>query len=678
MPPVALPAEIIARYANKTIAVTGFEVNVFRHNNITGEEDPVPAYQSYNHHYGPYIYSSYVKVKQDAYGNYMGHDGGHGKVLEFELMHDAPVPPPNVQLMQAFVHGNGQEHRQMYHGNPAGYIQSIYSPGWFILSPMQICTNDGTGAIGAKAPLPEYSRINAPPDARYSPLLECPCTTRIVKNSIGSIESRLEGQCPLALNETTCYQFAARALGYKFIHSNTTISNPNLPANCLISRVSVGQNIFNVAFNNYNASKTPCQGNGSYNPAKNHILGNRTDLVALSLEVDGINDIVTITMSGPSEYWYGVGFNASKMADQPYAIIVDGKGAVQERKLAYHDPGKEVLTSVKVVSNTVKDGLRTVVLQRPLIGPTQDHYNFSTSFATIPFINALGDTVELEQHKFRGASSILLFHTDATPSCVCSDGVKTIAGIPYDGDCKPEPLSDLLRDNNPTCEVSSYVGGLACCFDKQFLLDEDQTPPPFVDEIYFKFRFYFEDYNPALQQEIYHVEWSNNGCDSGGWPNPMACEHIEYDVVKGAGSIAGPDIQMFTSTFPAGGMLETTCGPTAGQCMDGSKVGPEGFKLMMAAAHCHAPNCIRQELFNMDTGELICLGIPKLGDGEEVFNEAGYLYFPPCLWGTAEEGLFPPPVFQKNTTLKMISYYNSTYGHPGQMGIWQMKGAYNL
>jgi len=334
---------------------------------------------------------------------------------------------------------------------------------------------------------------------------------------------------------------------------------------------------------------------------------------------------------------------------------------------------------VKIISNTVNNGDRTVVLQRSLMGISADHYNFSTSIATIRFINALGDTVDLEQHKFRAASSILLFHDDATQSCLCGDGIKTIDGIPYDGGCKPEPLSDLLRDNNPTCQVDTYVGGLACCLNKKFLLDEDQTIPPFVDEIYFKFRFYFEDHNPAVHQDIYHVEWSNNGCDSGaGGPNPLGCAHIEYDIVKGVSSPMGPNIQMFTSTFPAGGMLETKCEPIDGQCMDGSKVGEKGFKLMMAAAHCHAPNCIRQELINVETGEMICLATPHVGTGEEVFNEEGYLYFPPCTWGSEQEGLYSPPIFQKNTTLKMITYYNSTYGHPGQMGIWQMKGAYVL
>jgi len=399
--------------------------------------------------------------------------------------------------------------------------------------------------------------------------------------------------------------------------------------------------------------------------------------VTLALEVDGGSNLVNISISGPSQYWFGVGFNASQMADLPYAIIVDGNGNVQERKLGDHDPGTQIQTSVKVLDSTVTNGIRTVLLQRSLTGLTPNHYTFSPSIATIPFINALGDTVTLTQHKYRDASSIELFHADITPSCLCSSSIATIAGIPYDGDCKPEPLSDLLVDNNPTCQVSSYVGGLACCLNHMYLLDADQTPPDFIDEVFFKFRFYFEDYDPTAHQVIRHVEWSQNGCDSGaGGPNPHGCRHIEFDVVQGTGSKLGPDIQMFQSTFQAGGMLETSCSPNDGQCMDGSKVGPGGFKLILAATHCHAPNCLKQELINLDTGEILCSAVPIVGKSEEVFDEMGYLYAPPCTWGSAAEGFLEPPVLQMKTNMQMISYFNSTYAHPGQMGIWQMKAAY--
>ena len=145
------------------------------------------------------------------------------------------------------------------------------------------------------------------------------------------------------------------------------------------------------------------------------------------------------------------------------------------------------------------------------------------------------------------------------------------------------------------------------------------------------------------------------------------------DVVKGAGSSVGPDVQIFQSTFKAGDMLSASCSPQNGQCMDGRKVAANGsFVLVMAGTHCHAPNCMRQDLINLDTNETLCSSIPVHGQTEDVFHEQGYISTPPCTWGSAKEGFLPPPVLYRNTTLQMLTYYNSTWGHPGQMGIWQV------
>jgi hypothetical protein len=658
------------------MGVTGFEVNVLRRNKTSGLEEAVPAYHSYNHHYSPNILSSAAAMKVDAFGQPIGVDRGHGKMLMVELRADAEGVPPGARLIQSFVHGNGQEHRQIFHGAASGYVQPIYAPDRFVLNPMQISMNDGTGRKGPSGLLPKFSRDVAPPNAPYSPLLECPCTTRITKQ-LGQASSLVEGQCANNLLQGDCFAAAATSLGFSSIASNKTTSDATMPAGCMVSRTAAGVNKYNVVFNTNATSKVPCQGMAGRDPARAHLSGVVSDLLDIAVDVDGTKNLVTLTLSGPAQYWFGAGFGGSKMADLPYAIIVDGHGDVTERKLADHDPGTLLQSSLKVLNQTTLNGVRTVVLQRALLGATADHYSFSATVATINIVNALGSTVDLQQHTKRGAISLLLFPVDTTAACLCSSGGGTINGIPYNADCKSEPLSDLLRDNNPTCQVSSYVGGLACCIHGQFLLDADQTPPPFVDEVFFRFRFYYEAYDLTKHHEMNHVEWAQNGCDSGsGGPNSMACSHIEFDVVKGVGSHEGPDVQIFESTFPARGMLATSCSMEAGQCFDGSKVGPGGFKLVMAATHCHAPNCLRQELINVDSGETLCLTKPVHGQSEEIFDEAGYLFAPPCTWGTPQEGYLPPPVLFPNTTLKMVTAFNSTYSHPGQMGIWQMKAAY--
>ena len=49
---------------------------------------------------------------------------------------------------------------------------------------------------------------------------------------------------------------------------------------------------------------------------------------------------------------------------------------------------------------------------------------------------------------------------------------------------------------------------------------------------------------------------------------------------------------------------------------------------------------------------------------------------PPCVWGSAEEGLQPPPVLHLDANLTTMKRGNSTNGHWGVMALWQCRGAY--
>lgn len=80
-------------------------------------------------------------------------------------------------------------------------------------------------------------------------------------------------------------------------------------------------------------------------------------------------------MTGPEGVWFGVGFDAVSMSNSPYAVVVDDKGGVTEDVLGSHLVGIQIKTSVKVVSNTVDKGARTVVLSRDLQGATPQHWS---------------------------------------------------------------------------------------------------------------------------------------------------------------------------------------------------------------------------------------------------------------------------------------------------------------
>lgn len=101
-----------------------------------------------------------------------------------------------------------------------------------------------------------------------------------------------------------------------------------------------------------------------------------------------------------------------------YALIVDGKGAVTERKLANHGPGTVLTPSVTVVSSTAAGGRRTVVLTRNVTGATSDHYSIPKTAGEINLITAIGNSVEIAYHASRTGAKFVLLPKTVT-ACVC-------------------------------------------------------------------------------------------------------------------------------------------------------------------------------------------------------------------------------------------------------------------
>ena len=698
--PVPLPSDVVARYANGGVmAVTGFEVNVVRRNKTTGEETSVPCSESYNHHYVSILKSSLATMEPLVNGQPTGPNRfGHGPTHVWHAAAGSSANQSTVPLVQTFSEHNGNEARQTYHGYPDGYVQIIESPEHFIFNPMQINTRNPNGSSAvATGPLPRTSA--APEGAHYSGILECPCTTRIKKTYGGYITTADGGACavPVTGGGDACFAAAAALFGAGALHSNTSLPsfNASLPAGCSV--VPTSADLLHVTSNAPagGESGAPCGGDTAARRVAGGTTPETSPLVSLHLDVDEDRDLVTITMAAANgKNWFGVGFNAQVMGSQPYTVIVDGEGRVSERKLGNHAAGSALSPSLTVVSNTVTGhgAKRTVVMTRPLKGATPDHYDFSPVKTTLNFIAALGATPDLQQHKARGSFSLTMVAResseaagDAPPStCVCKGGTGTIDGVAYDPQCATYPLSSLRRDRNPTCDVSTYGGGMACCRDGTFLLDADQEVPPHVDEVFYRWRFYFQDWEPARHTPLFHVEWAVNGCDSAGGNhgNSFNCHHIEYDVPRAApGTPPEETVYEVTSSFQTRDMMSLECEPrTDSQCADAALVDPaKGIELVMAGGHCHSPSCLSLELFNADTNTSICRIEPVLGTSAEgaAWNELGYLWLPPCQWSSdPASGLKPPPVLHLDTNLTTVKRTNNTNAHWGVMGIWQMRGAY--
>lgn len=257
--------------------------------------------------------------------------------------------------------------------------------------------------------------------------------------------------------------------------------------------------------------------------------------------------------------------------------------------------------------------------------------------------------------------------------CICRDPASTtgtIAGGRFVSPCAPFPTSDLVKTHNAICDVRAYKGGLRCCGGGTLLLDVDQKVPTPLDSYYMKYRFYFEEY--AAQQNLFRIWWSteanNNEYDvpksTANCLDPATprkdCEHVIHSVFHGVDVLKlGSGCMMQGDTNACGNVTRI-------KDEDGGK-----FQLMYASAHCHAPACTSMELWNMDTNELLCEVVAAYGKGAMC-----ELTLPPCIWGTAAEGLKAPPILRLDSNLTVVKRANNTNGHWGTMALWQMRASY--
>ena len=414
--------------------------------------------------------------------------------------------------------------------------------------------------------------------------------------------------------------------------------------------------------------------------------------------------IINITISGPSNVWFGVGFDATVMADSPWTLITNSSG-VWEQKIgtcgseAEHCPGYQLNKTITILSNTVNNGIRTVIVQRGLIGKTSEYYSFIPSdAATIPLITAIGQSQTFAYHAAHANTIISLVASDNENTCVCDTGAngkmceqdgtgcKTFVKncVSYNNDLPPS--GSLLQQDNPTCNSRQYSGGLSCCINGHNLLDADQEIPPQLLKYHMKFRFWFQEYipqnstNPTPSHYNLDRIYQQTEANAGEYDIPPA---FSMSNMSEGGIVGYPNWPL---NKPTPG---THC---SGDCPNGNdcecyheiqyrwiESPSKPMRLIYAGGHCHAPACISLTLYRNDTGEVLCSQIPQYGKGnvdKDKYDEAGYILIPPCLWGN-ETGLNPSVLLPAGTPLLSIKRNRNTHiGHFGEMASWQMRGTF--
>lgn len=682
--PVELPKDIVSRFDNKGMAVIGYEVDQVRR---TPEGDvSVPINVAYNHHFESNMVGKHAaleKIHLSGPDDPMAraHDMGHGIPNHGEMWVVKDLGTGGrLPISQSFGAANGGEYRKSFHGYAPGFAQVLESPTHFQVTPMQIDTwhrekmNLTHPSQFVAGPLPRNS--NAPPGAAYSGLLECPVTTRIRKEIDGGYVAKVDGGLCKQNIETAseCYAAAKGLAGKEHMNfTYTTVADTSLPQGCSAVADASSQGKVNVIFNSLATSVHCGSGDGVSS-------GGAQSLVHVGLEIDATKDIVTISLTGPDDVWFGVGFNAQAMADKPWAVIIESGGKVSERQLQDQNPGEELQQSVTVVSSSVVGGQRKVVLQRPLKGLTPAHFTFKKDESPVfPMINAVGSQPKLSYHKDKTPFTMLILPVQAkgvAGACICASkvapfgqakgklvyvptsqsGERGFGTISFPNKCAPWPRTDLLSMENPTCDIRAYSGGQSACHHMFSLLDADQEIP-WPDqplEMVLKFRFWVQEYNASYHSLVNRDTW--------GIASP-----VEYDVPKCAPNMQGCEqkedgtwVHTITGTFTGHGSL------------------------VAAHFHCHAPTCLSFAMYrcpkgtkvcNATNGELLCREEPVYGGTGKVevpkFDEPGYIFQPPCIWGSSEFGLEAPPNVD-GYVLGSVKTSNATFGHHGEMAWQQM------
>lgn len=685
--PTPMPDEMIRKYNNSGMAIVGWEIDQVRrtpHGDVS-----VPISATYNHHYVAQMIGSKARFKKVTLS---GPDDplvaelakqSHGRVAIdqphylVEQIDDSTMP-----VHQQFSSANGGEYRKTYHGFAPGHVLVVDSPAAMQITPMQIDTwhrekmdisANRTGPVKFVAgPLPRASL--SPPDAQYSGLLECPMTTRLTKAIDGAYVAQNQGTCeqPI-LTFQECFQAAAGVLSTGGgAHLNRTGSDDKKPPGCSVSTTAQGS--VEVFFNTLSTSTKTCADQTLA------VAGTSNSLIQVNVS---LKDDATITLKGPANVWFGVAFGAHAMADAPWTVVVDGTGAVTEHKLAKHDAGSLLKSTVKVVSNHVTSGVRTIKLTRPLKGSTPDFYTFKvqSNDGTLPILVAVGSGTQYAYHKDKAPTSLTLLPVDDGASCVCPEAPKPfgqatgrlvyhrVANQSMDtgagavgfgaGKCRNWPSTDLINMTNPTCDIRHYRGGQWACHHMWSLLDADQEIPwadkPLV--FHHKYRFWVQPYNASYHTQLKLGETVGSALLIGSpW---------ELDVPKCANGVPG-------CSFVDGTWIHT---------VKGSTVGRHTFAALNF--HCHAPTCLSMAVYACDkgvapsdctqaNGKLLCMQRPVYGGSGNAklngtrFDEAGYIAIPDCMWGSSDNGL-EAPINVDGLPLHMVKTSNATWGHYGEM-----------
>ena len=166
-------------------------------------------------------------------------------------------------------------------------------------------------------------------------------------------------------------------------------------------------------------------------------------LMTLKIDKDAATSVVTLTLTGPSDKWFGIGFNASGAMTNGTDCLYYASSLVDAKITGQATPVTDTANEWTVVSNNlVSATTRSLVLTRNFVGGTGD-YTFAYNDSGLNIIWAYGSGLAMSQHSSTARGSSALGFTLGLDDFASLDKI-TIAPNPTSG------LVTLSKKNQTT------------------------------------------------------------------------------------------------------------------------------------------------------------------------------------------------------------------------------------
>ena len=181
--------------------------------------------------------------------------------------------------------------------------------------------------------------------------------------------------------------------------------------------------------------------------AQSFSTGTQTLLSGLTanINIDADTDITTLTLAGPSNAWFAIGFGNSNMNGTDI-LMTDGSSTLRDAySTSTVTPQAEASQDWVLVSNNISGSTRTIVATRANnTGDSNDHV-FSASAGSLSVIYAIGNTTTYGYHASRGFTTLGV-----------SLGIAENKLLNFE--MYPNPVSDALNIQLPTDTEKAEVG----------------------------------------------------------------------------------------------------------------------------------------------------------------------------------------------------------------------------